>query len=49
MEHLDTATLEEDFHKKFYILNNALVEFEMKPQDGSKITYSNRKRRRNTL
>jgi Zn-dependent M16 (insulinase) family peptidase len=50
MEHLDTATLEDfkDFHKKFYIPNNAVLvvagDFEKKPsKNGSKILWPYRK------
>jgi predicted Zn-dependent peptidase len=46
MEHLDTATLEDfkDFHKKFYIPNNAVLvvagDFEKtKQKNGSKILW----------
>jgi Zn-dependent M16 (insulinase) family peptidase len=51
MEHLDTATLEDfkDFHKKFYIPNNAVLvvaDFEKtKQKDGSKILWPLSKRR----
>jgi predicted Zn-dependent peptidase len=50
MEHLDTATLEDfkDFHKKFYIPNNAVLvvgDFEKTQKDGSKNTLALSKRR----